>query len=212
MNPLHAVRLYGILDLAYVEPSRALAVAGEMLEGGCGALQLRAKAFEPARLRDLALSLAQVCREAKVPFIVNDHPRLAAEAGADGVHLGQEDWSVARAREVFGGWVGQSTHSLDQAVAAEKESADYIGYGPLFATATKPGRPPVGLGQVADVHLRVRLPVFCIGGIHLGNLRQVLEAGARRVVMVSALLQSAQPRKICEQALEMLKEFPLGKT
>jgi thiamine-phosphate pyrophosphorylase len=86
--------------------------------------------------------------------------------------------------------VGKSTHSVEQAVAAEREGADYIGFGPIFSTPTKPDYPPVGLSQIREVHERVSIPVFCIGGIKLENLGQVIAAGAERVVIVSGLLHA----------------------
>jgi thiamine-phosphate pyrophosphorylase len=124
--------------------------------------------------------------------IVNDHPELAVEVGADGVHLGQDDGSLAEARRVVGPEriVGRSTHSPEQARAALEEGFDYIGFGPLFPTPTKLGRPGIGLADVAAVEREIggRIPVFCIGGIKRGNLADVLAAGARRVVIVSELL------------------------
>src|SRR6185312_8114633 len=86
--------------------------------------------------------------------------------------------------------IGKSTHSFEQALAAQEEKADYIGFGPLFATPTKPDYPPIGLSDIGAVHDQVRLPIFCIGGIKLENLRTVVAAGAHRVVIVSGLLQA----------------------
>ena len=134
------------------------------------------------------------CRAAGVPFILNDHPALAAEIGADGVHLGQDDGSLTAARDLTGSGmlIGRSTHSLAQARAALADGFDYIGFGPLFPTPTKAGRPAIGLADIAAMQRDVgaHIPAYCIGGIHPGNLPQVLAAGARRIVMVSALLQA----------------------
>ena len=88
--------------------------------------------------------------------------------------------------------VGKSTHSVDQAIRAFYEGADYIGFGPIFATPTKPDYPPIGLSEIQRVHEAVRIPIFCIGGIKLDNLPEVMEAGARRVVIVSGLLQAKE--------------------
>lgn len=186
--------LYGILDLGYVAEERALDVAGELLAGGVGVLQLRAKNYDEPSITEIARALAPLCRAAGVPLIVNDHPRAAVESGADGVHIGQHDGSLAGVRAIVGprAIVGRSTHSPEQARAALDEGFDYIGFGPLFATPTKPGRPAIGLEGIAAVEREVgaRIPVFCIGGIKPGNLDQVLAAGARRVVVVSALLEA----------------------
>jgi thiamine-phosphate pyrophosphorylase len=100
--------------------------------------------------------------------------------------------------------VGKSTHSLEQAVAAQKEDADYIGFGPLFATPTKPDYPPIGLSAIRKVHNAVRIPVFCIGGIKRENLPSVMAAGAKRVVIVSGILQApdiANYARACKKLL-----------
>ncbi len=189
-----ATRLYGILDLAYVAVADAARVTVELLEGGVDVLQLRAKGHDPAAVLECARQLLPLCRAAAVPFIVNDFPQVAAACAADGLHLGQDDGSLADARAIVGphSLVGRSTHSPEQAAAALAEGFDYIGFGPLFATPTKPGRPAIGLDHIRDVESSVgtRIPVFCIGGIKPANLATVLAAGARRVVIVSALLQA----------------------
>jgi thiamine-phosphate pyrophosphorylase len=204
MVTLCDARLYGILDLSYVDPVAAVATAGRMIEGGVQVLQLRAKGHAPSDIEDLAGRVATECRAAGVPFIVNDLPTLARAVGADGVHVGQDDLGLAEARTLAGGIVGKSTHSLAQAIAACGEGADYIGFGPLFATPTKPTYPPVGLAQIRAVHHAVNLPIFCIGGIHTHNLREVLDAGAVRVVLVSGILQSADIVKTCRELRKAL--------
>jgi thiamine-phosphate pyrophosphorylase len=183
-------RLYGIIDLGYVAPTKAVAVAAELIDGGVGIIQLRAKDASLPDIETLARELLPVTVGAGVPLIINDYPEIAAAVGCTGVHLGQDDGSIARAREIVGaaGVVGRSTHNLAQAVAAELEGADYIGFGPLFATPTKPGRPAIGLSDIAAMHLGVGIPSFCIGGIKQTNLDAVIAAGARRLVIVSELL------------------------
>lgn len=185
--------LYGILDTGYLEAGGFPAAADELIKGGAGLLQIRAKGQPASAVEALARAVLPVTRGTGVPLILNDYPRLAADLGCDGVHVGQEDEAVARAREVMGAGaiVGKSTHSLEQAEAAAAEGADYIGFGPLFATPTKPGRPAIGLRDIGDVHRRVTIPIFCIGGIKTSNLDGVVAAGARRVVIVSEMLQSA---------------------
>ncbi len=184
--------LYAILDLAYVEREEVVPVAEKLCAGGAAMLQLRAKSHPEAEILEMAREVRPVCAAHGVPFIVNDFPEIAAEVGADGVHVGQDDGGIAESRRRAGGCrvVGRSTHSLAQAEAAVTEGADYIGFGPLHATATKPGRPAIGLGDIAEAHRRVTLPIYCIGGITLDNLPTVVEAGARNVVVVSDLLQS----------------------
>jgi thiamine-phosphate pyrophosphorylase len=207
---LQEARLYGILDLGYVSEDNALAVARKMLEGGVQLLQLRAKSRSPQEMRSLALDLAPLCGAHQVPFILNDHPELVSETGADGAHVGQDDVSVAEARALAGehAIIGKSTHSVAQALAAEREGADYIGFGPLFATPTKPDYPQIGLNEIMQAQRLVSLPVFCIGGIKRENLPGVLAAGARRVVIVSGILQAPDPQAYCKACRGLLVSAP----
>lgn len=197
MHPLlSAARLYGIVDLGYVNPAAAPAMTRALCEGGVDLLQLRAKGLAPAAVEALARELLPVTRDLGVPFILNDHVAVAASVGSDGVHVGQDDDAVATARAAVGPgiFVGKSTHSLAQAEAAQAEGADYLGFGPLYATGTKPDYVPIGLADIAAVQVRVTAPVFCIGGVNASRLDEILAAGARRVVVVSAFLQATDPR------------------
>jgi thiamine-phosphate pyrophosphorylase len=185
-------RLYGILDLSYVESSEAERIAGQMILGGVDLIQLRAKARPSAEIATMAATLHDTTSRQGVPLIINDHPEVARIVPAEGVHVGQDDLPIAEVREIAGPncVVGKSTHSVDQAIRAFYEGADYIGFGPLFATPTKPDYPPIGLEDIRKVHDAVHIPIFCIGGIKQDNLPEVIEAGSRRVVIVSGLLQA----------------------
>lgn len=195
MKPLSDCRLYGILDTGYVSPDRMETMARDLIAGGVDMLQLRAKGKTPATILSMARGIAPVCRESGIPFILNDHPALVREAGADGAHVGQDDMSVVEARRLAGpeALIGKSTHSLHQARAAMDERPDYIGFGPLFATPTKPDYKPIGTSEITEFHRIATIPVFCIGGIKLSNLAHVTAAGALRVVIVSDLLMSPDP-------------------
>jgi thiamine-phosphate pyrophosphorylase len=206
MKAIGDALLYGILDLGYVDVSQLEHVTERLMEGGVDVLQLRAKGFEEEVIEVCARRIIPLTENAGVPFILNDHPELVPSIGAQGAHVGQDDFSVADARwragralagEVELPSIGKSTHSLAQALDAVEQGADYIGFGPLFSTPTKPGRPAVGLDDIAEVHRRVSLPIFCIGGIKRENLEQVLNAGARRVVVVSGILQAADMTGYC---------------
>lgn len=198
--------MYGILDLGYASVGKLEATARRMLDGGVDILQLRAKQLSAEELRPHAESIAPICREFKVPFILNDHPELVSSTGADGVHVGQDDLAVSRARELAGpdAIVGLSTHSVAQAVSALQAGPDYIGFGPLFATPTKPDYPPIGVDGIRTVHELVSLPVFCIGGIKLENLPAVRAAGAARVVIVSGILQADDVADYCRKCRALL--------
>jgi thiamine-phosphate pyrophosphorylase len=198
--------LYGILDLNYVDVLDAPNVARSMIAGGVDIVQLRGKTQEIAKLSVLAAELHSITSNNNVPLIINDHAQIARSVDLDGIHVGQDDFSIAEARKVAGRqlYVGKSTHSFEQAVAAQEEGADYIGFGPLFATPTKPDYPPIGLSAIRRVHVAIRIPIFCIGGIKLDNLMHVIAAGAQRVVIVSGLLQSKNIEAYAETAKRAL--------
>jgi thiamine-phosphate pyrophosphorylase len=192
MKRIQDARLYGIVDLGYVTAENVVAMTAQLCGGGVDVLQLRAKKLEAREIERLARQMLPVTRDHGVPLVINDHLEIAAAVGSEGVHVGQDDDAVARARAVVGAecFVGKSTHSLAQAVAAQAEGADYIGFGPLYATGTKPDYVPIGLQDIAEVHRLVALPIFCIGGVNAGRLDEVITAGARRVVVVSAFLMA----------------------
>lgn len=198
--------LYGIVDLGYVQAADAPRVMAQMLEGGVDLVQLRAKKRPRDEVSALAQQLQPLATAAGVPFILNDDPQLAAQLGLDGVHVGQDDLSVAEARRLLGPGkiIGKSTHSLEQARAVIVEPPDYIGFGPLFATPTKPDYTPIGMSDLRRAHSLVPLPIYCIGGIKRENLDEVLAAGARRVVIVSGILQAPDIRAYCREVKALL--------
>ena len=189
---LSSCRLYGIADMGYTAEHQLISVTEKLLAGGLGILQLRAKNHDPEHIARMGSRLAPLCRDYGCLFIINDYPEIALGTGADGVHLGQDDGELAPVRAMLGAnaIIGRSTHSPEQALGAFRERADYIGFGPLFPTGTKPGRPAIGLEDIAGVRRQLpeEFPVFCIGGINGNTLPSVLEAGASRVVIVSWLL------------------------
>ena len=206
MKPLGETHLYGILDLGYVNPEQIVDMTRALLEGGVDVLQLRAKAFGLREVEMFARTMLPMTRDAGIPFVINDHPQVAAIVGSEGVHVGQDDLSVAETRRLVGPscFVGKSTHSLAQARAAMDEGPDYLGFGPLFATGTKPDYVPVGLAGIAQVEQLATVPVFCIGGVNRERLPQILSAGARRVVIVSAFLLAADVRAEVRAVRELL--------
>jgi thiamine-phosphate pyrophosphorylase len=209
---LKSARFYAILDTGYVAPDHLYHVAREIVRGGVDVIQFRAKGWAQAQVVRLGRGLREIIPaiDAATPgplFILNDHPGLVEEIGADGVHVGQDDLSVDTAREQAGAEVliGKSTHSLQQAIAAEREGPDYIGVGPLFATPTKPDYVPVGLELIGQVAAKVRVPQFCIGGVNEKTLASVLVTGARRVVIVSDLLKSDDIPAYCARVRAALR-------
>lgn len=193
MNPLSRCFLYGIVDLGYVAPANVATVTARLLQGGIDILQLRAKEHPKVDIVKYAETMLPLTRAAGVPLMLNDYPDLLKEVDADGCHVGQEDFGIAEARDLAGRdcIVGKSTHTLAQAHTADREGADYIGFGPLFPTGTKPTAKAIGLAAIRTLHEQVKLPIFCIGGVKLENLREIVRAGANRVCIVSDLLLAA---------------------
>jgi len=195
--------LYFVCDRA--PGGRPLAdVLAAALAGGVDLFQLRDKAASDDELLAAAEEAKGLCQAAGALFLVNDRPDLAAAAHADGVHVGQDDEPVAAARAVVGTGriVGLSTHSIAQAEAAARSGADYIAVGPVHATPTKEGRPPIGLEPVRHAAAQVGVPWFAIGGIDAGNVDEVVAAGAARIVVVRAIAEAADP----ERAARALRE------
>ncbi|MFL5863266.1 MAG: thiamine phosphate synthase [Solirubrobacteraceae bacterium] len=166
------------------------------LRGGVDLVQLRLKDVTDAEIVTVARRYRAICAAHEVPLILNDRPDLVAEAGADGVHVGQDDMPVAQARHLVGPAriVGLSTHSPAQikAAAAERD-VDYIGVGPVHSTPTKPGRAAVGLDLVRYAAINATTPFFAIGGIDAGNVAAVRAAGANRIAVVRAITDAADP-------------------
>jgi thiamine-phosphate pyrophosphorylase len=166
------------------------------LRGGVNMVQLRVKDGADGEIVDTARRYAALCAAHGALLILNDRPDLVPDARADGVHVGQDDIDVARARELVGParLVGLSTHSPAQIDAAGSDrEVDYIGVGPVHATPTKPGRPAVGLELVSYATAHAATPFFAIGGVDGTNVAAVAQAGARRVAVVRALTEAADP-------------------
>ena len=207
MRALHECRLYGIIDLGYIPRLRDCnRIAEQMVSGGVDLIQLRGKGKSIEELMNLASEIHEITVRSNTPLIVNDHAEIAARVPVEGVHVGQGDDSIPVARQKAGRdlIVGKSTHSLDQAHAAHGDGADYIGFGPIFATPTKPDYKAIGLANIRRIHLDVSIPIFCIGGINIDNLQEVIDAGAKRVVMVSALLKAHSIVDYARCATDML--------
>lgn len=212
LRSIDRASLYGIVDLGYVPRDQALAMTLALALGGVDILQLRAKRQSEAEVESLAQEMLKITREHGVPLVINDHPRVAANVGSEGVHVGQDDGPLTEVRSMVGPSmiIGRSTHSVTQARAAMAEGADYIGFGPLFATGTKPDYVPIGLADIGEVHGFATVPVFCIGGVNLERLDAIVSAGARRVVIVSALLLAQDIPAYVHQAKEKLKRGAAG--
>jgi thiamine-phosphate pyrophosphorylase len=204
MKPLADCKLYTFVDTAYLNGRAPELVARQLCDGGSDLIQLRAKKSTPEEIRAMAEKILPVTRRANVGLVINDHLEIARDLGAEFCHLGQEDFfnaghkAVSEFRTPHSALrIGLSTHSPAQAKRALAAGPDYIAIGPVFATGTKPGAKPVTLDYVRWATENVTVPWFAIGGIHLGNIDDVLAAGARRVCVVSAILNAPDVTKAC---------------
>jgi thiamine-phosphate diphosphorylase len=209
---LDAARLYFVCDAA-AGPGELDALLGLTLAAGVDVIQLRDKLAPARALRAAASLFAEAAAEHRALFIVNDDPELAAECGADGVHLGQDDTAVDAARTLLDdrSIIGLSTHraeQLDAALAARGPARpDYVSIGPVWETPTKPGRPASGLDYVRYAQGRATpagMPWFAIGGIAAANVAEVVAAGAERIVVVRAIRDAASPGEAVRSLREAL--------
>ena len=206
MKPLADCRLYTFVDTAYLAGRDPALITRQLCDGGSDLVQLRAKHAPLAEVRRLAEAILPVTRSAGVRLVINDHLELARELGAEICHLGQEDFFDAGHRHVDelrqpGSALefGLSTHAPDQAQKALAAGADYLAIGPVYATGTKPTARPVTLEYVRWAAAHVTVPWFAIGGINLSNLDEVMAAGARRICVVSAMLNAPGVAEACRE-------------
>jgi thiamine-phosphate pyrophosphorylase len=197
MKPLCDCRLYAFLDTAYLHGRAPEFVAQQLCDGGADLLQLRAKNSSVEEVRRMAEAIIPITRAANVGLVINDHLDIAREIGAELCHLGQEDFFDAGHTHVaelkiqnLKLKIGLSTHAPEQAQRAVAAGADYIAIGPIYATGTKPTAKPVTLDYVRWASENVTVPWFAIGGINLQNIDAVLTAGAKRICVVSAILNA----------------------
>jgi len=206
MKPLADCKLYTFVDTAYLHGRAPAAVAQQLCDGGSDLIQLRAKNIPADQVRAMAEDILPVTRRAGVGLVINDHLDIARELGAELCHLGQEDFFdaghkyVSELRPAHGGLrIGLSTHAPAQAERALEAGADYIAIGPIFATGTKPTAKPVTLEYARWAAAHLTVPWFVIGGVNLQNLEEVLAAGAKRICVVSAILNAPNLAQACAE-------------
>ena len=204
-------KLYAVTDLQ----SEGLGVLKKIeaaYRGGVDIVQLRSKTLPDRALYELGRKIRKIATHYRKLFFVNDRPDLAILLSADGIHLGQGDLSIQAVRGLakragVSLWIGKSTHQLAQARAAEKEGADYIGVGPIFATPTKPDYPPTGTGFIRQVAKQIQIPFVTIGGINETNIGEVLTAGARRIAVVRAVFGDDNVYSAAKKLREKIENF-----
>ncbi len=207
------VTLYAIVDPAYSRGRALHELVISAMQGGATIVQLRAKQASVRILLEEAKIVGPVARELEVPLIVNDRVDVALASGAAGVHLGQGDLPCPEARRLLGSdkVVGISVHSLEEAREAEEEGADYISVGKIYPTKTKTDGRVVGFSTLREIAAEVRLPVVAIGGIHLGNLKEVFQAGASGIAVISGLLDTEDVRGRAEAFRKEITKLGRGR-
>ncbi len=198
--------IYAIIDLKLVRGDLC-EVTGDIIEGGAGIIQLRAKEASTKEFLEAGAEVKKLC-EGEVLFIINDRVDVALALDSDGVHLGQDDMPANVARDILGSGkiIGCSVHSIEEARMANEESPDYIGVGSVFFTSTKTGVSPVGIELIRKIKEEIDIPVVAIGGINEGNIAEVISAGADAVAVCSAILSSDDVRAATEGLVSIFKK------
>lgn len=200
--------LYVLIDPQITAGREPLAVAEAAIRGGARILQLRDKAHDKGDLLPLASALKDLCRENQVMFIMNDDADMARAVEADGLHVGQSDLPVEKARLVLEPYqiLGRSNHSVEEALESERQGVDQIAVGAIYPTASKEKTHGAGLETLRQVRAAVHLPIIAIGGINADNVGPVIEAGADAVAVISAVSLAADPEQAARALVERIRK------
>lgn len=201
-------RLYAVTDLREEDP-HIFAKVEAAYRGGADIVQLRSRRLPDGSLYRIGCRFRKIADRFRKLFFVNDRLDLALACGADGLHVGQKDLPMEAIRRLLVGqalFVGRSTHSLREALQAEREGVDYIGVGPIFETPTKPTYRPVGLELIRQVKQRVRIPFVSIGGIDRRNAGEVVRAGGTRIAAVRAIFGARDVEGATKRLREALEQ------
>ena len=204
------LRLYAVTDRAWARDTDGLLrQVAEAIEGGAGIVQLREKHLGQADFLAEAERFVALCREKGAVSIINDNVEIAAQVGADGVHVGQEDLEAGRARQMLGPdkVIGVSAHSVAEALAAQAAGADYLGVGAAFVTGTKTDAKPISRETIRAITAAVDIPVVAIGGISRDNILELRDCGLDGVAVVSALFAQAGVKAAAEELLRLSEEI-----
>ena len=200
-------KLYVITESGISKGRSNEEIVKEAIAGGAEIIQLREKNWSKDRVKEEAIKLLKICKEKNVFFILNDYVDVALEIGADGVHLGQTDMSISEAREICGNKliIGLSTHSVEQAIKADKEDVDYITIGPIYKTRAKDFT--VGTEIIKEVVSKVEKPVIAIGGINKNNIDEVLKQGIKSVAVISAVVSAENVKEAAKKLVQKIKQL-----
>ena len=202
-------RLYAITGEEFHPGKELVDVMEQAILGGVDIVQLRDKKSSKIDVLKKARKLREVTKKHGVTFIVNDHIDVALAVGADGIHVGQDDLPLDEVRRIVGPdmVIGISTHQIDEAIQAEKGGADYIGVGPIFPTNSKEDVvDPVTTSYIQQIEAEISIPYVAIGGIKRHNLKQVMDAGAKRVCMITEIVEADDVKARCEEIINLMEE------
>lgn len=189
--------LYAVTDRSWLKGKTLAEEVEEAIIGGATFIQLREKNLNFGDFLNEAIEIRRICNKYKIPFVIDDNVEIALKSGADGVHLGQNDMSISEARNILGNnkIIGATARTVEQAVKAEQEGADYIGSGAVFATSTKSDTVPLSYENLCKICSSVEIPVVAIGGINIANIRNLKGSGISGVAVVSSIFKSDDVRK-----------------
>ena len=200
--------LYAVVDTGMLQAYDCNQLALLLIDGGVKVIQLRAKELTRKEVYPIACSLKELCREKEVLFIINDYLDVALAVGADGLHIGQADLPASEARRLLplNSILGVSVRTTEEALAAEKDGADYLGCGAVFATTTKQDASVIGLEGISNIRAVTKLPLVAIGGINESNLTATMNAGADSVCIISAIVKDAAPKEATRRIINIIKK------
>lgn len=201
-------RLYVIVDKRVCAHRSVSDIASRVKDSGAVVIQLRDKESKKETVLKEAYRLKELLTNTGILFIINDYIDIAKVVDSDGIHLGQDDLPIATARQLLGSdkIIGKSCHSLNQAVKAQKEGADYISIGPVYATPTKPEYKAVGSGLIKKVKKAIRIPFFVIGGINKNNISDILPLGIKRIAVCRAVCRAKNITLTIKKFIEILRQ------
>lgn len=197
--------LYAVTDRRWAGKQSLMEQVESAIKGGATCVQLREKELDDARFFEEAVEMGKLCRKYNVPFIINDNVEIAVKCGADGIHVGQKDMEAGNVRSLVGDdmIIGVSAQTVEQALAAERAGADYLGVGAVFSTATKTDACDVSHQTLKEICSAVSIPVVAIGGISKNNIMELSGAGVDGVALVSAIFAADDIESECRLLREL---------
>jgi len=209
VDAFRSVDLYPVTSAEFSSGRSTMEIVKSIIAAGCRIVQLREKLLNKYEYFELAKMVRELTLQTDILMICNDHLDVALAVNADGVHLGTDDLPLTAARKIAPDLIiGASTHSLEEAMTAQKAGADYVNIGPIFPTFTKQAASKfLGPNAISMISPHLQVPFTVMGGINVNNIGQVLEAGARRIAVVTAITAAQNPKKAAELLRKMIRDW-----